>query len=819
MRAKPPVRRTRGPATARPAAPRSAPLAPPEALTPRARAGVGIVVIAAWAILFLPQLFLGQAFVMGDARHYRPFAEFSRARWESLHQRTHWNPFLLAGLPATASLADARPQYLPDAALDLYERVRIGRWIPMGAPLFAHLAGMLAMALLARRVAGAGAFGMMFAGIAWGFLPDLVVPLAYGQDAKVVTMSLTPVALVALHATLTADGPRAGLAAVALALVTGVMVLTGHPQFVVYAGLVLAAFAVVTALSLRRASRLAWVAGAAALAGVMSAAVWMPAMLYGAHSFRGGVGVPIDEVRDLSFAWRDLLSLGWPHAVGSSGAAYWGGLGDTDYPRYVGASVLALAGLAIAGGRLRSATDRQWLGLALFGIVFSIGARLGFVYTLMSHVLPFAARFRVASAVLFIAELALVLIAVRAFSLPAPDPAHRARPGAARALLMGITVALLLAGIGLALGPLADTYAGFAIQARPGMAGSLAFATAREAGFDLVLRMVFAAAAAFLMVVVASKPGRAGPIARAALVALLAIDLGSIAIPAARRASGPASALGPLPAPELAKVAAAHPSARVWSTRRMRATPEYPDTTIPRQEAMTNDWIAWRARNMAGDHGAPPAFWRTLRQVSPTLPSVAALGVTYVSAEAGPAWDSTLFERIAERPDEVVYRFRGALGRTYAVPEVVAPGDDGQILARMSANDFDPRTVAYASAPAAAGTYPGSRGARIEWIRDDPDTLALAVEAPDRAFVVIADSDVPGWTARLNGQTVPIQRVNLLARGIVVPAGRHRLDLDYVPEGWVRGVALTRAGLLVWALAALVALAWSFRNRRAPRPA
>jgi hypothetical protein len=205
--------------------------------------------------------------------------------------------------------------------------------------------------------------------------------------------------------------------------------------------------------------------------------------------------------------------------------------------------------------------------------------------------------------------------------------------------------------------------------------------------------------------------------------------------------------------------------------------------------------------------------------VNPTIPSISALGVTYVSAEAGTAWDSTLFERVAERPDEVVYRVRSGVGRVYAVPEVMAPGDDGQILSRMSANDFDPRTVAFASAPAAAGTYPGSRGARIEWIRDDPDTLALAVEAPDRAFIVIADSDVPGWTALLDGQTVPIQRVNLLARGIVVPAGRHRLDLHYVPEGWARGVALTRAGLLAWLLAALAAFAWSFLNRRTPRHA
>jgi len=632
----------------------------------------------------------------------------------------------------------------------------------------------------------------------------------------VVTMSLTPVALLATHALIT-TGERALLAAAAaLSLVLGVMVLTGHPQFVVYAGVVIAAFAIVNALAAKRPGRLTWVAWAGALAGVMSAAVWLPAMLYGSHSFRGGAGVTLDEVRDLSFAWRDLLSLGWPQAVGYGGAGYWGGLGDTDYARFVGASVLALAGIAIVRGGVRTANDRLWLALALFGIVFSIGARLGPLYSLMSHVLPFASRFRVASAVLFVAELAMVLMAARAFVPAAGGSVATGKGGMSRPLAIGIGGALLLAGLGLAFGPLADTYAGMAIAARPGMAGSLAVATGRQAGFDLVIRVAIAAGAALLLVAM-RRSGRAGTIAAAALCVLVALDLGSISIPAARHASGPASALGPLPEPELAKIGAAHPSERVWSTRRMPATPEFPDTTLVRLEAFSNDWIAWRARSLAGDHGAPPAAWRTLRQVNPTLSSVSALGVSYVSAEpAGAAWDSTLFERLYAGPHEIVYRMREALGRAYAVPQVEAPGGEPQVLARMSANDFHPREVAFASDAAIAGAYPGSRATRLQWLRDDPDTLALAVETPDRAYVVIADSDVPGWTARLDGRIVPIQRTNLLVRGIVVPAGSHRLDLDYVPEGWTRGVTLTRIGLLVWVLAALAALVpWFVRRRGA----
>ena len=86
-----------------------------------------MVTIAAWALLFFPQLFLGRAFVLGDASAFRPFSEFSRERWQESRQRTHWNPYVFTGIEAVASLADPRPQYLPDLLLDATERLSAPR--------------------------------------------------------------------------------------------------------------------------------------------------------------------------------------------------------------------------------------------------------------------------------------------------------------------------------------------------------------------------------------------------------------------------------------------------------------------------------------------------------------------------------------------------------------------------------------------------------------------------------------------------------------------------------------------------------------------
>ena len=86
--------------------------------------------VLAWVLLFFPQLFLGQVFTLGDAPAFRPFAEFSRARWHEHHVRTYWNPYTFMGTEAVASLADSRPQYLPAPVLDLVDRLSQPRFSP-----------------------------------------------------------------------------------------------------------------------------------------------------------------------------------------------------------------------------------------------------------------------------------------------------------------------------------------------------------------------------------------------------------------------------------------------------------------------------------------------------------------------------------------------------------------------------------------------------------------------------------------------------------------------------------------------------------------
>jgi hypothetical protein len=370
---------------------------------PRALARACAILAALWLFVFTPQILRHKTFVRGDARIYQPYSELSRERWLRLHQRTFWNPYVLTGVSAQASLADMRPQYLPDLALDLFERIRPSHWVPMAGPITAHLAGLCGMAALAWCLWGLPTVALVWAGLAWGLSPIVMVPIAYGHTAYSVAVWLMPPLLVAAHEVVAAPTRlRMFAAALALALLSGLQALNGHPQVVAYSGAVALGFAIERGLRHRHPARIAVAVAGLAWGAAIAAAVWLPALRYGGHSARAVFGLPLAQVRGMSIAWRELASFALPQAVGGLAETYWGGLGTTDYPRFFGTLVVGLAvvGWAAGGGRRRD--GRAFLaGLCAIAVALALGPRLAPLYELVSRI-PVLERFRVASMVLVI---------------------------------------------------------------------------------------------------------------------------------------------------------------------------------------------------------------------------------------------------------------------------------------------------------------------------------------------------------------------------------------------------------------------------------
>lgn len=85
----------------------------------------------------------------------------------------------------------------------------------------------------------------------------------------------------------------------------------------------------------------------------------------------------------------------------------------------------------------------------------------------------------------------------------------------------------------------------------------------------------------------------------------------------------------------------------------------------------------------------------------------------------------------------------------------------------------------------------------VESVSRQQSHLSVTVNAKRRGFLVLNDAYFPGWEARIDGAESAIYRTNVMARGLLVPPGRHVIDLVYRPASLRLGVAISLAsGLL-----------------------
>jgi hypothetical protein len=97
-----------------------------------------------------------------------------------------------------------------------------------------------------------------------------------------------------------------------------------------------------------------------------------------------------------------------------------------------------------------------------------------------------------------------------------------------------------------------------------------------------------------------------------------------------------------------------------------------------------------------------------------------------------------------------------------------------------------------------------SRFDEIQWVRDGLDHITLKVRAETPAVLVLLDSYTNGWTARVDKKTAKIYPADLAFRGVVLPAGAHRVEFTYAPQSVAIGFWVS---LFAW-LALVLVLGW-----------
>jgi len=211
------------------------------------------------------------------------------------------------------------------------------------------------------------------------------------------------------------------------------------------------------------------------------------------------------------------------------------------------------------------------------------------------------------------------------------------------------------------------------------------------------------------------------------------------------------------------------------------------------QEVVPDNFGLWQGIEMTGGFGAAVTsqFW----EIEPYKPRIRdLLNVEYTLA------------RTAAQPDQIeileaasgvkIFRNPGAFPRARIVHNAVqAPSFDR--LRRLYDNpafNLHTHTALLTTPPALDHCAP--QGEQASVLRQEARYVELDVRLNCRGLVILADNIYPGWRAELDGATVPILPADGSLRGVVVPAGKHRLVFRFEPLSVYFGAAMTLTGLL-----------------------
>jgi hypothetical protein len=152
-----------------------------------------------------------------------------------------------------------------------------------------------------------------------------------------------------------------------------------------------------------------------------------------------------------------------------------------------------------------------------------------------------------------------------------------------------------------------------------------------------------------------------------------------------------------------------------------------------------------------------------------------------------------------------VYQFRHDVRpRAYltsTLREVRSP--QGAIDAIRAVTSDDPDVVETRAPLGIADGHGGMANVRYAGDRE----VEVAAQSDGRALLVLNDLYDSGWRATVDGKSVDILPVNVVARGVVVPAGEHVVNMRYWPRGFT-------AGLIVSALATAAVIALALRKEK-----
>ncbi|NDJ59776.1 MAG: YfhO family protein [Chloroflexi bacterium] len=140
-----------------------------------------------------------------------------------------------------------------------------------------------------------------------------------------------------------------------------------------------------------------------------------------------------------------------------------------------------------------------------------------------------------------------------------------------------------------------------------------------------------------------------------------------------------------------------------------------------------------------------------------------------------------------------------SVARAWLVESACWHTDEAALIEALTDPGWSPQQIVHLIGDGDCPAAESRRSAvgEVVAVQDDINQLTLQVDVNRAGWLVLADTDYPGWTVTVDGQPGVIERANLAFRAIALEPGTQTVIFDYQPGWLLPGALVSVMSLLV----------------------
>jgi Bacterial membrane protein YfhO len=248
-------------------------------------------------------------------------------------------------------------------------------------------------------------------------------------------------------------------------------------------------------------------------------------------------------------------------------------------------------------------------------------------------------------------------------------------------------------------------------------------------------------------------------------------------------------------------------------------------TRVSLFDEAAGSWFPLRREWLSKESAQPETQLKSKGGAAPSQTPTPTATQTLVTPPTREQLATRRWRRLAQLGDVAVFENTRALPRAWLASEARVLSEEEMLgvirTGRLpDGGAWEPeRTALVESPPDFRGQAAGDPSARAEVIKHEPNRVELKTASSAPSILVLSENHFPGWRAYVDGRAAEDLRVDYGLRGVVLPAGEHRVEFVYRPKSVLIGLVVTLftlAALLLWSSSA--ASEWLARRLGKARP-